>query len=180
MIASVTPRTPPTIETSRLLLRGWRRQDFRPHAEMSADPEVMRYLGRGRTLSQAQTSMEIAVHFAHWGLRGYGQWALERKQDGASIGRAGLWNPPGWPGTEVGWKLTREAWGQGYATEAGQAAIDWTWRSIDVPKLISLIQPENAASIRVAERLGMRHARDSVLKGQQIVIYELTRPSSLG
>jgi RimJ/RimL family protein N-acetyltransferase len=143
---------------------------------MSADPEVMRYLGAGRTLDRAQSWGEIAVHIGHWGLRGYGQWALERKQDGASIGRAGLWNPPGWPGLEVGWKLARHAWGQGYATEAGQAAIEWTWHTLDAPELISIIQPGNAASIRVAERLGMRRLRESTLQGQEVIIFGIERP----
>lgn len=145
---------------------------------MSADPEVMRYLGDGQVLNQAQSWGEIAVHIGHWALRGYGQWALEREEDGASIGRAGLWNPPGWPGLEVGWKLARGAWGQGYATEAGQAAIEWTWRTLDTPELISIIQPGNAASIRVAERLGMRRLRESTLKGQDVVIFGIERPDN--
>jgi RimJ/RimL family protein N-acetyltransferase len=78
---------------------------------MSADLEVMRYIGDGQVLDRRQSWREIALHVGHWALRGYGQWALERKEDGASIGRAGLWNPPGWPGLEIGWKLARDAWG---------------------------------------------------------------------
>ena len=85
--------------------------------------------------------------------------ALERKEDGAWLGQAGFWNPPGWPGLEVGWKLVRDAWGRGYATEAGQAAIEWAWGNLDAAELISVIQPGNAASIRVAEQLGMQRLR---------------------
>lgn len=169
--------TPPTVETPRLLLRGWGVADLDAHAEMSADPEVMRYLGEGGVLNRGQSWGEIAMHIGHWALRGYGQWALERKADGASIGRAGLWYPPGWPGVEVGWKLARGAWGHGYATEAGEAAIDWAWPNVDVDELISVIQPDNAASIRVAERLGMRELRRSTLRGQDVVIYGLERPA---
>jgi len=143
---------------------------------MSADPEVMRYIGDGKALDQGQSWREIAMHIGHWGLRGYGQWALERKEDGASIGRAGLWNPPGWPGLEVGWKLARPTWGNGYATEAGAAAIEWTWATLDTDELISIIQPGNTASIRVAERLGMRKLRESTLKDQDVVIFGLERP----
>lgn len=170
------PRTPPTLETPRLLLRGWRRRDFSAHSEISADPEVMRYLGDGQVHDRGKVAGEIGVHIAHWALRGYGQWALERKEDGASIGRAGLWNPPRWPGLEVGWKLARDAWGKGYATEAGRAAIEWTWHALDVEELISIIHRDNAASIRVAERLGMRPLRERTFKGHDVVIYGISRP----
>lgn len=115
------------------------------------------------------------MHIGHWMLRGYGQWALERKEGGASIGRAGLWNPPGWPGLEVGWKLAQSEWGQGYATEAGQAAINWAWVNLNATQLISVIQPNNTASIRVAERLGMQQLRESTVKGQQVVIFGIER-----
>lgn len=143
---------------------------------MSADPEVMRFIGDGVVLDQGQSWREVAMHIGHWTLRGYGQWALERKEDGMALGRAGLWNPPGWPGLEVGWKLARHAWGQGYASEAGAAAIDWAWSSLGEHQLISVIQPENVRSIRVAERLGMHRSRQMTLKGQPVVIFAIDRP----
>lgn len=176
MIAPVRSRTPPRLETQRLILRGWQRRDLEPHAEMSADPEVMRFIGDGRVLDRGQSWREVAMHIGHWALRGYGQWALERKEDGASLGRAGLWNPPGWPGLEVGWKLARDAWGQGYATEAGEAAIEWAWATLDSDRLISLIQPGNERSIRVAERLGMRREEATTVQGQTAVIFAIDRP----
>jgi len=143
---------------------------------MCADPEAMQYIGEGATLDAGQSWREVAMHIGHWLLRGYGQWALERRGDGAWVGQAGLWNPPGWPGLEVGWRLSREVWGEGYATEAGQAAIEWAWHNLDAPELISVIQPDNAASIRVAERLGMSRLRESTVKGQEVVIFGIDRP----
>lgn len=178
MFEEGSPRKPPVVETSRLLLRAWRTSDFEIHAEMTADPEVMRYIGDGRAGGRTQSWPEIALHIGHWALRGYGQWALERKADGAFIGQAGLWNPPGWPGLEVGWRLSRQAWGHGYATEAGQASIDWAWQNLDATQLISVIQPDNAPSIRVAERLGMRRLRETTLKGQDVVIFGIDRPGA--
>lgn len=167
---------PPVIETPRLILRGWEARDLEPYAEMSADPEVMRFIGDGRVLDAAQSWREVALHVGHWALRGYGQWALERKEDGASVGRAGLWNPPGWPGLEVGWKLARVVWGNGYATEAGEAAIAWAWENLDEPRLISLIQPGNERSIQVAERLGMRQVEPATVQGQTAIIFAIDRP----
>lgn len=143
---------------------------------MSADPEVMRYIGDGQVHDHGQSWRWIAMYIGHWALRGYGQWALERREDGASVGRAGLWNPPGWPGLEVGWTLARSAWGQGYATEAGAAAIEWAWTTLDTPKLISIIQPGNGRSIRVAERLGMRRLEETTLQGQPVTIFGIDRP----
>ncbi len=136
----------------------------------------MRYIGDGRPLDRGQSWREVALHIGHWALRDYGQWALELKEDGLSHGRAGLWNPPGWPGLEVGWKLARQAWGHGYATEAGQAAVEWAWANLDAPRLISLIQPGNVRSERVAERLGMRRHEESTVQGQVATIFVLERP----
>lgn len=176
IIEAVTTPTPPRLETPRLLLRDWCDRDLEAHAEMHADPEVMRYIGQGTVFSRDRSWREVAMHIGHWALRGYGQWALERKEDGVSLGRAGLWNPPGWPGLEVGWMLARHAWGNGYATEAGRAAIEWAWDTLDASQLISVIHPGNTASVRVAERLGLRPLGDSALNGQLVRIFGLDRP----
>src|SRR4051794_24031001 len=138
-------RIPPQIKTPRLRLRAWACSDLEAHAGMCADPIAMRYIGDGKVLDAGQSWREVALHLGHWMLRGYGQWALERKEDGVWVGQAGLWNPPGWPGVEVGWRLSRNAWGNGYATEAGRAALEWAWEMLDVEDLISVIQPDNVA-----------------------------------
>jgi RimJ/RimL family protein N-acetyltransferase len=159
MLAENVPR----LETARLLLREWRDDDLDAFAAMSADPEVMRYLGG--VLDRGDSWRRIALHAGHWALRGYGNWAVERKADGVLIGRVGLWNPEGWLGLEIGWKLARDAWGHGYATEAASAAIDWAWTTLRTPRLISVIDPRNVASVRVAERLGLRRLREEKLNG---------------
>jgi RimJ/RimL family protein N-acetyltransferase len=171
--------TPPTLETPRLLLRPLRDDDLDAYAEMTGDPEVMRHIGDGHVLDEGQAWREIATHLGHWQLRGFGQWALERRADGRLLGRAGLWMPAGWPGLEVGWMLRREAWGNGYATEAGAASVEWAWDSLEATSLISLIKPRNAASIRVAERLGMRPARTITLLGQEARVFSLARPERI-
>ena len=80
----------PRIETERLVLREWRAGDFDAFAEMMADPDVTRYV-TSAPLSRDDSWRSMAMMIGHWGLRGYGNWAIERKMDGAFIGRAGLW-----------------------------------------------------------------------------------------
>ena len=142
----------PIIETERLRLRGWREDDLDVYAAFMADPEVMRFLGGVVPRNDAWRSMSSVI--GHWVLRGFGLWAVERKSDGALIDRVGVHCPEGWPGTEVGWTLARPYWGQGYATEAARASLDYGFRTTSLPKLISLIDPENLASQNVARRLG--------------------------
>ncbi len=164
----------PTLTTDRLTLRGWREDDLAPYAAITADPEVMRFLGG--TLDVADAWRQIAMFVGHWELRGYGLWVVERA--GELIGRIGLLRPEGWPGLEVGWLLGRSAWGQGYATEAARAAVEYAWRELDAQELISLIAPDNTASQRVAARLGMRPGEDYDLRGTPVVIHHLARPAA--
>jgi len=165
----------PVLQTARLVMRGFTLADFGPYAAASADPEVQRFLGGPVGPERAWRS--LAMHIGHWELRGYGQWALERRDDGRTVGRAGLWNPEGWFGVEVGWRLNRDAWGQGYATEAAAATIEWTWANLDVDRIISVIDPANTASVRVAERLGMHKLRDDESDGRPVVIMAVGRPA---
>jgi RimJ/RimL family protein N-acetyltransferase len=165
----------PILNTARLTLRGLAGDGLDAYAAMAGDAEVMRYIGGA--LDRAQSWRQIALHVGHWSLRGYGNWAIERTADGVLLGRCGLWRPEGWPGLEIGWKLARHAWGQRYATEAARAAMSWAWTTLDAPRLISVIHPENGASIRVAERLGLRPARDDVINGQPVVIFDIARPA---
>jgi RimJ/RimL family protein N-acetyltransferase len=142
----------PVVETERLTLRGWREEDHTPFAAMLADAEVMRFIGGVQAFNDAWRTMAAIV--GHWELRGYGFWAVERKSDRAFIGRIGLWNPSGWPQMEVGWALAREHWGKGYAAEAATASLDYGFRNIPLPKLISLIHADNRNSQAVAKRIG--------------------------
>jgi RimJ/RimL family protein N-acetyltransferase len=91
------------------------------------------------------------------------------------VGRIGFWNPEGWPDFELGWMLRRAFWGRGYATEAARAALGVAFTQLDRPHVISLIHPDNAASIRVARRLGERLLHSADVMGKPALVYGITR-----
>jgi RimJ/RimL family protein N-acetyltransferase len=166
----------PTLETDRLLMRGWREEDLEPYAALMADPGVQRYL-EGRPYDRWESWRSMALHAGHWVLRGHGFWVVERRDSGEFVGRVGLWRPEGWPGLEVGWTLARAHWGRGYATEAGAAALGHAFEALGAERVLSVIHPENEPSKRVAERLGLRFDRRMELRGQEVCIYATSRPS---
>src|SRR6266542_2281021 len=120
---TMTTITIPTLSTQRLILRGFTAADLDALAPIYADPQVSRYIGDGTPADRAATWRALAGMLGHWQLRGYGMWALIEQATGRLIGRAGLYNPEGWPGLEAGWLLARDRWGCGFATEAGHAIL---------------------------------------------------------
>jgi RimJ/RimL family protein N-acetyltransferase len=160
-----------TLETHRLLLRPFVETDLDAYARICADPEVMRYIGAGSTLSRAEAWRSMAFLLGHWQLRGYGMWAAEDKQSGAFLGRIGLHNPEGWPVLEIGWLIDRSRWGQGLATEGAIGVMQFAFERLNLAHLSSVIHALNRASIRVAEKLGMKWERAAQVNGVDVVIY---------
>jgi RimJ/RimL family protein N-acetyltransferase len=164
----------PTLEAERLVLRAFRNEDLDDYAAMSADPEVMRYIGDGKTLDRNDAWRSLATQLGHWHLRGFGMWAVTVRGDDRLVGRVGLLQPEGWPGFEIGWLLAKSAWGKGYATEAARRALRHCRDTMTQTDVISLIQPENLPSIRVAERIGERFLRAQEFRGKPVRIYGLS------
>lgn len=167
-----------TLETERLRLRPFRDDDLDAYARICADPEVMRYLGEGKPLARPDAWRQMAMIIGHWHLRGYGLWAVEERASGVLVGRIGLFNPEGWPGLECGWMLAREHWGKGYATEGARRSLEYAFSTLGHAHVISLIRPGNAASVRVAERLGERLEGRTRLFGHEVDVYGMSRPVS--
>jgi ribosomal-protein-alanine N-acetyltransferase len=165
----------PTLETERLTLRPFREADVDPFFELSQDPDVMRYVGDRRVPTLQETWRAVAGWLGHWALRGDGQWAIEEREGGRLIGRAGIINPVDWPGPEVGYLLGQEWWGHGYATEAAQAAMDWGFDKRGFEDLLSLIDPANRPSIAVATRLGESLRGDTDVWGNRVLVYGISR-----
>jgi RimJ/RimL family protein N-acetyltransferase len=142
----------PRLQTDRLVLRAFCEADLDAFAAIMADPDVMTYLGGPMIRANAWRAM--ATTLGHWALKGYGMWAVERKDDGALIGRVGMLQPEGWTGLEIGWTLGRPYWGKGYATEAAACAMAYAFLTQPDERIVSNIDPGNAASEAVARRLG--------------------------
>lgn len=165
----------PRLETERLILRMFREEDFEAFARITTDPEVQRHLGNGKPLDRNDAWRNFAAQIGHWALRGYGLFAVEEKATGAFVGRIGFFNPEDWPGFELGWLLARETWGKGFATEAATRCLDFAFTELGQEHVISVIRPENQASIRVAERIGERFERDADVFGTRVHIYGIDR-----
>ena len=162
----------PELQTPRLRLRGWRNEDLDAYAPMCADAEVMRYIGTGVTQTRAEAWRSMASFLGHWQLRGYGMWAVERRDTRELVGRVGFINPEGWPGFELGWLLGRAHWGRGYAIEAARAALAWEQDALGKDRVISLIRPGNERSVKVALGLGSKLAGETELMGAKALVYE--------
>ena len=164
------------LETERLVLRPFRESDIEAYAAMCADPEVMAFLSAdGSVLSRADAWRQMAIYLGHWGLRGYGTWAVEERGTSNFVGRVGLHYPEGWPDRELGWTIARRFWGKGYASEAARASIAHAFGPLDWSHLVSLIHPENHRSARVAERLGYRVHGSAEVRGLHLTMYRLDR-----
>jgi ribosomal-protein-alanine N-acetyltransferase len=143
--------------TERLELREWRDADLDPFAALNADPEVMRYFPD--TLGRAESDALVERVRRHVDEHGYGLWALEVRATGQFVGFAGLalqtFPAPFTPAVEVGWRLARDAWGHGYATEAARVALALGFDELGLDEIVSMTAVGNARSRQVMERLGM-------------------------
>jgi RimJ/RimL family protein N-acetyltransferase len=166
----------PTLETERLRLRSLRRSDLNDYAAMYADPEILRYLGCGpEPWDRGRAWRHMAFLRGHWDLAGAGMWAVERRETGVFVGMTGFAAPEGWPGFEIAWTLARRWWGHGYATEGARAALAYAFTILEKDRVISLIHPDNTASIRVAERIGERLQGRVQHFGRELLSYGIDR-----
>jgi RimJ/RimL family protein N-acetyltransferase len=147
--------------TDRLTVRRWRDSDLEPWAAMNADPEVRRHLGD--LLTREQSDASVARFQAEFDRRGYGWWAVEVRTTGEFIGFAGLDQvDDGMPftGVEIGWRLARSAWGQGYATEAALTVLAHGFDALGLPEILAVTTAANLRSQAVMHRIGMTRDPD--------------------
>jgi ribosomal-protein-alanine N-acetyltransferase len=157
----------PTLRTERLVLRAWEAGDLGPFAELNADPEVMRYFPA--PLSRDESDVLAERMAATFDAVGMGMWAVEAPGVAPFVGAVGLVPVPhhvlaAWPGrpagadgrpVEVGWRLSRAAWGRGYASEAARASLAYGFEELGLGEIVSFTSELNVRSQAVMARIGM-------------------------
>lgn len=170
----------PLIETPRLLLRAHRLKDFPASLAMWTDPAVVKHIGGVPSTEQA-TWFRLMRYLGQWPLLNYGYWAIEEKATGSFAGDVGFADfkrelEPSIAGIpELGWALPVTMHGKGYATEAARAALEWADRNLTQTRTVCIINPENEASIRVAEKCGFAEYARTELMGQATILFERPR-----
>jgi RimJ/RimL family protein N-acetyltransferase len=152
----------PEIETERLKLRAWRDADLAPFAALNSDPSVMEHLPS--LLSPAESDAFAGRIRAHFSQHRFGLWAVELRATGAFAGFVGLSIPRFeahfTPCVEIGWRLAREHWGRGLASEGALASLDFGFAELGLEETVSFTVPQNRRSIGVMRKLGMHHSPD--------------------
>jgi RimJ/RimL family protein N-acetyltransferase len=174
-------RSAPRLETERLILREFRRQDLDDFAATMAEPEVVRHLAI-EPLSREDSLRRIFLAAGQWPIIGMGMWAVELKESGRVVGHVGFFDMErdmvpsliGLP--EMGWIFDPSVHGRGIAREACEAALAWADRELGPVEIPAIIGPENEASMRLAERLGFIRGADGLYKGEVIAIF--SRPAN--
>ncbi|HYD11809.1 MAG TPA: GNAT family N-acetyltransferase [Allosphingosinicella sp.] len=173
-------RAAPVLETARLILRPFEESDLDAQARAMGDPEVMRYLG-ANPLSREDTWRRMLCAPGLWTLVGFGYWAVVARDDGRYLGQLGFADfkrdmTPSIEGLlEIGWIFAPAAQGQGYATEAAQAALAWADAVLAPDEVVAIIDAENAPSIRVAEKIGFNENEPATYRGEPILLFRRRR-----
>jgi RimJ/RimL family protein N-acetyltransferase len=167
---------PPKIFTERLIIRPFQERDIEPSYKLNLDEEVSRYTGDGGIVSFAEIERRIKENV--WGdyeRYGYGRMAVESKETGEFIGFTGLKYLEDLKRVDIGFRFARKWWGKGYATESALPFLEYGFESLNLPEIIAMVLPENKASIRVIEKLGMSFEKETIEDGLNAYIYQLKK-----
>ena len=163
------------ITTERLRLRHFRKEDIKTYAEMMGDDEIGRWFpkGVGYTPEEAQKSFDNIL--SHWNKYGFGLWAITRRKNPCLIGRCGLNYIPETSEVEIDFVLARRYWKKGYATEAAKASLYYGFKFLSLDRIIALVKPENSASRKVIEKVGMHYITNAEYWNIICAKYEILR-----
>ncbi|MGL4317970.1 MAG: GNAT family N-acetyltransferase [Pseudomonas sp.] len=170
-----------TLSSERLILRPWRDSDLDALAALCADAEVMAHFPAPLDLRESEALLRRLQ--AHYNEHGFSFWALERRADGVVIGFTGLahvgFAAPFVPAVEIGWRLARAYWGQGYALEAARCALVFAFDQLGLGEVVSFTVPANRRSWGLMERLGMQRDQAGDFEHPQLQLGDPLRPHVL-
>ncbi|MEJ8632958.1 GNAT family N-acetyltransferase [Streptomyces sp. NPDC006475] len=167
------------IRTPRLILRRWHDDDLVPMADINADPRVMEWIRDGSVRDLEATADDIERWEEEWDEEGFGLFAVELLASGELIGFVGLsvpeFLPEVLPAVEIGWRLGQQFWGQGYASEAAHATLEFALQDRGLDRVISITRPGNEASQNVMRKLGMEPERETThpVYGHALTVYAI-------
>jgi RimJ/RimL family protein N-acetyltransferase len=170
----------PTIETERLRLRAWRKDDRESYFSILQEPAVFRHFGP-EPMGMEDCWRRLMAAAGGWQLNGFGGWAVERRSDGRLIGMTALFTawrdlvPQFGDDPEMGWIFATEAHGQGLAGEACRAALGWAETHLEPAPIWAIVAPANEPSLRLASKLGFERLEDSLYNNEPIAV--LKRPA---
>jgi len=169
------------IYTKRLVLRPFRVTDIDAFAELCADPEVMQYIGNGQPLDRATVEAKVRHWMALYAEQGFGLLAVVPEGEYDCIGFCGLVQQliDGQYHIELGYRLHKDYWGQGLATEAAQAVKTFTFNQLSLQEVVSIIHPHNKASMRVAEKVGLSRWKETTFQDKPVVIYRAVEEQAI-
>lgn len=170
----------PIVETERLRLRAHTAADFEACIPMWNDPIVTRFIG-GRAYTAEEVWQRVQRYAGSWALLGHGFWVIEDKISGKLVGEIGIMDarrdmdPPFGKDRELGWALLPDAHGKGYASEALQATLEWERQVFNAPCLVCMIDPDNAPSIKLAQKFGFTERVRTTYKTVPTIQFERRR-----
>jgi RimJ/RimL family protein N-acetyltransferase len=170
----------PVIETERLRLRSWRKEDFRPYHALLQHPDVHRHFGP-EPMGEEECWRRLSAAVGMWDLLGFGGWAVVRKSDEKLVGTLSLFNawralePAFGEEPEMGWIFSHEVHGQGMAGEACRAVLQWAEANLEPTPIWAIIAPENRPSLKLAGKLGFERLSETLYHKDPTVV--LQRPA---
>lgn len=161
------------IETSRLLLRQLNSADLNDLCRIYANPEIMKYIGETKTKQQVKKYINMMLE--SWEKNNLGMWAIIFKSNGHFIGDGGICFLEKTPEIEVGYVLEKSYWHLGLATEVAKASLRYGFEVLSLDRIIAVADPENAASRRVMEKVGMKYEKDAFHYNTNVVLYSISK-----
>jgi ribosomal-protein-alanine N-acetyltransferase len=162
------------LNTSRLLLRPFSRDDFAGLHQLNADPEVMRHIGTG-VRNAEETRQHLERILGHWATHGFGIWAMVLRDSGRVAGRCGLQHYETTEEIELSYALAQDLWGRGITLEAARASLAYGFSVLELPRIIATVRSANTRSHRVLEKLGMRLEGQRPRYGHRVDLFAIDR-----